>query len=112
LTALTDTAAVGHIERSDGKPGIAASQDLSERRYTKPCAQFVNGVRVGFGFVFERTCRPENCSTCGQDGNLMHNECRLFDFKSHQDVVLRSKQAIDDEMKETGAIVSGFLGYC
>lgn len=104
LTSLDDQAALGtrqlqDLEEHDRDKAIEL--DLISRRYTKPCARFMNGVRVGFGFKFERACRPHTCQQdCGATDNLMHRLCRITDFKRHQDVLLRSPEAVErDELK-------------
>ncbi|ORY31449.1 golgi-body localization protein domain-domain-containing protein [Naematelia encephala] len=116
LTALNDAATSGenHIpasaipQRERGR----ADQSLIERRYTKPCARFVNGVRVGFGFAFERTCRPHTCKEqCGETENVFHRACRFFDFKQHQEVILRSPEAIERDEQEIGRSIDSYEGF-
>jgi hypothetical protein len=111
---LHDNAAMGSELRPDNQPTpdeidqSKVNEAMIERRYTKPCARFLNGVRVGFGFRFERTCRPWNCEEhCGDTDNLFHRQCRLFEFKKHQQVILRSPEALKREEEEAGH-VSGF----
>jgi hypothetical protein len=109
LTALNDNAAMGSEHRPP-KTDVpldspAYDQALIERRYTKPCARFLNGVRVGFGFVLERTCRPWTCKgNCGGTENLFHRQCREFTFKRHQEVILRSPEAIEREEARLGRV--------
>lgn len=99
LTSLNDGDALGSEAKSEGE----AHQDersLIERRYTKPCARFLNGVRLGFGFRLERTCREWNCKQkCGEGSDLFHRLCRFWDFKDHQDVILKSAAAIEREKR-------------
>lgn len=108
LTALHDSAAIGssqndpHRRHQHDKDHL--EQNLIERRYTKPCARFLNGVRVGFGFVFERTCRPWNCDRCGGTDKLLHRQCRIFDFKRHQEVTLRSAEAVKRDEERLGRV--------
>lgn len=94
------------VSVEDGQ--LPSEQAMIERRYTKPCARFLNGVRVGFGFVFERTCRPWDCQeNCGHIGeargpkgpilNLFRRKCRIFEFKRHQEVILKSPDALKRE---------------
>lgn len=104
LTSLNDEAALGtqQLHDPDGlERERAIEHDLISRRYTKPCARFMNGVRVGFGFRFERTCRPHTCKEeCGGTDKLMHRLCRITEFKQHQEVILRSPDAVErDELK-------------
>ena len=95
-------------EQSDMK----TEKTLLERRYTKPCARFLNGVRVGFGFVFERTCRPWTCQRdCGATDNLLHRHCRFFEFKPHQAVVLRQAKALKAEEEKVGHPVDSYEGF-
>ncbi|KAK8858435.1 hypothetical protein IAR55_002662 [Kwoniella newhampshirensis] len=85
---------------------------LIERRYTKPCARFVNGVKVGFGFKFERTCRPWTCKEgCGSTMNLMHRQCHITHFKQHQQVILRSPDAVKRDEKRLGRSVDSYEGF-
>jgi hypothetical protein len=97
LAALNDHAALGVEQIIDENHAQTLEHALLDRRYTKPCARFMNGVRVGFGFSLERTCRPHSCKDEGCDSTaetLMHRSCRITDFKRHQDVILRNKQAV------------------
>lgn len=109
LTALSDARAIGN-ETSDGaharrEHALSTEQDMIQRRYTKPCARFVGGVRVGFGFRFERTCRPWSCKHgCGPTENLARRRCRLFTFKKHQDVIMRNPQAVEIAEQELGHV--------
>ena len=114
MTALKDDSVLGvehaHPEPDHDSGDLVEETSLIERRYTKPCARFMNGTRVGFGFRFERTCRPWSCEkNCGSTDVLMHRQCRIFDFKQHQDVILRSKEAVDRESERLGH-VSDSLG--
>ncbi|KAL7425083.1 Protein SABRE [Cryptotrichosporon argae] len=116
LTALKDGAAIGVDPNPAQSPATVraeggSEQDMIERRSTKPCARFLNGVRVGFGFKFERTCRPWSCAKCGSSENLMHRQCRLFEFKQHQDVILRSPEAIKKLEHEVGHPVDSYEGF-
>jgi len=102
---LNDRAALGTEQIVDPDRARKQEHELIGRRYTKPCARFMNGVRVGFGFALERTCRSHSCWEEGCDStakSLMHRKCRITDFKRHQDVVLRNKQAVhrDEERLE------------
>ncbi|WVW84477.1 hypothetical protein I302_106511 [Kwoniella bestiolae CBS 10118] len=121
LTALNDSAATGSPTRSDDTPSpgstITPGTDESEsslinRRYTKPCAKFVNGTKVGFGFGRERTCRPWDCACgCGDEDNHLHRKCRMFDFLPHQKVILRSPEAIRKEEERVGRPVDSYEGF-
>ncbi|WRT67617.1 uncharacterized protein IL334_004589 [Kwoniella shivajii] len=117
LTSLSDGAATGSPTRSEeaGTPGNELDESDSSmisRRYTKPCAKFVNGTRVGFGFAFERTCRPWNCQEgCGDTENHLHRKCRFFDFLPHQKVILRSAQALKKESDKLGRKVDSYEGF-
>ncbi|WVN88723.1 uncharacterized protein L203_103936 [Cryptococcus depauperatus CBS 7841] len=85
---------------------------LSEQRYTKICARFVNGVKVGFGFIFERTCRPWTCvGGCGNTNNLFHRRCRLFDFVPHQNVALKSPEALRKLENFLGRTPDSYEGF-
>ncbi|WVQ72821.1 hypothetical protein IAR50_002381 [Cryptococcus sp. DSM 104548] len=116
LAPFHDGAAIGNNRNRERHRGQSQDrqesgdfeQSLIERRYTKPCARFVNGVKVGFGFKFERTCRPWTCDTCGKSENVMHRQCRLFNFKQHQDVHLRSSAAIAKDEKRLGRKVDSY----
>ncbi len=93
LTAFLDTAATGSRPDTHPDAGKSASElpKLLDRRLNKTCAKFVNGVRVGFGFVFERTCRQHTCEAgCMVDAPT----CRYFDLLSHHKVVLRTPESI------------------
>ncbi|BEI90738.1 uncharacterized protein CcaverHIS019_0308080 [Cutaneotrichosporon cavernicola] len=72
LNELQDQAAVGISDDQPEMDEDEADRRLIERRSTKPCARFLNGVRFGLGFVFERTCRPWSCDKCGSTQNLLH----------------------------------------
>ncbi|ORX40254.1 golgi-body localization protein domain-domain-containing protein [Kockovaella imperatae] len=110
LSAAQDDQAIGRDSSPRNKSH--EQQDLIERRYTKPCAQYQNGVRVGFGFVFERTCRPWSCKeNCGSTENLLHRQCRIMEFKKHQDVILRSPAAIERDDKEAGHPTDSYEGF-
>jgi hypothetical protein len=56
--------------------------------YRKICAKFSSGVRVGVGFVPERSCGTE-CATCM--GSAFERRCRFFNFRPHFDVKLENK---------------------
>ncbi|WVR06215.1 hypothetical protein IAU60_003245 [Kwoniella sp. DSM 27419] len=117
LTALDDTAASGSTLRHEDIHDPAEHNDESEasliqRRYTKPCARFVNGTRVGFGFILERTCRPWSCKRdCGETENLLHRQCHEFSFKRHQDVKLRSADAIKRDSEQSGLPADSYEGF-
>jgi hypothetical protein len=103
LTAFLDTAATG--SKPDAGPNASKSSSelpkLLDRRLNKTCAKFVNGVRVGFGFVFERTCRPHTCKAgCKAESPT----CRHFDFLSHHQVVLRTPEAILADVVALGRV--------
>ena len=118
LTSLRDGAAVGNHAREESHTKRNNEDGpLVERRYTKPCARFVNGVRVGFGFRFERTCRNHTCSNdCpfspSPEGShalldrnqLLERPCRMFDFIPHQKVTLISNEAWERKAKELGRV--------
>ncbi|KAK4684426.1 hypothetical protein P7C73_g5753, partial [Tremellales sp. Uapishka_1] len=113
LTALHDGAAIGSniLTKTPSDPD-EESVNLGDRRYTKPCARFLNGVRVGFGFALERTCRPHTCvHDCGSTENLMHRQCRIFDFKPHQEIILRSKEAVDRDCARLGRAIDSYEGF-
>jgi hypothetical protein len=78
---------------------------LLDRAGNKTCAKFVNGVRVGFGFVFERTCAPHSCmGTCDHAGQ--GPACRIFDFIRHNEVTLRTKESVVAESVTLGRVSS------
>lgn len=114
LAALNDHAALGVEQVIDENHAQTLEHALLDRRYTKPCARFMNGVRVGFGFSLERTCRQHSCKDEGCDStaeSLMHRSCRITDFKRHQDVILRNKQAVQrDEARLERVSVCGGIG--
>ncbi|WVQ96789.1 hypothetical protein IAU59_003896 [Kwoniella sp. CBS 9459] len=117
LTSLNDDAASGSTFHEDIYPEGDEEYDESDswlirRRYTKPCARFVGGTRVGFGFVYERTCRPWNCQRdCGDTDNLLHRQCHEFGFIQHQKVKLRSPDAIKREEQRLGHPVDSYEGF-
>ncbi|OCF43955.1 hypothetical protein I317_02225 [Kwoniella heveanensis CBS 569] len=117
LTSLNDDAASGGTAHDDmyieGDEEYDESDSwLIRRRYTKPCARFVGGTRVGFGFVYERTCRPWNCRRdCGDTDNLLHRQCHEFGFIQHQKVKLRSPEAIKREEHRLGHPVDSYEGF-
>lgn len=92
------------------RSGMESEEELIRRRYTKPCARFLGGVRVGFGFRFERTCREWSCRhNCGATENLARRRCRIFDFKKHQDVIMRNPQAVEQAEQELGHVSSTLI---
>ena len=102
---MIDNAATGtHADgNSDAGKPAAKLPTLLERRGTKTCARFVGGVRVGFGFKFERTCRDHDCdSDCR--GGLSERRCRWFHFKPHYEVKMRSKEAVDAQSRELNRV--------
>lgn len=55
--------------------------------------------------MFERTCRPWTCQNhCGATDNLFHRQCRVFDFKRHQEVILRSSEAVERAEQQSGHV--------
>ncbi|WWD18325.1 hypothetical protein CI109_102775 [Kwoniella shandongensis] len=101
-----------HHQNGGNEEEDESDSHLIERRYTKPCARFVNGVKVGFGFKFERTCRPWTCNEgCGPTMNLMHRQCHITQFRQHQQVVLRSPEAIKKDEKRLGRPVDSYEGF-
>lgn len=107
LDALNDRAALGTEQIIDPDQANKQEHTLISRRYTKPCARFMNGVRVGFGFALERTCRSHSCKDESCDSSaksLMHRKCRITDFKRHQDVILRNKQAVQRDKERLGRV--------
>ncbi|WWC88836.1 uncharacterized protein L201_003751 [Kwoniella dendrophila CBS 6074] len=121
LTAMNDSAATGSPTRSDDTPGTPgyhnhdhdeSETSLINRRYTKPCAKFVNGTKVGFGFGRERTCKPWDCrGGCGDTENHLDRKCRSFDFIPHQKVILRSPEAIKKLEKQLGRPFDSYEGF-
>lgn len=85
-----------------GKPA-AKLPSLLDRRGTKTCARFVGGVRVGFGFKFERTCRDHTCDNDCR-GGLSERRCRMFDFKPHHQVKMRTKDVVESQSRELGRV--------
>lgn len=112
LTAAAKGAAVGETRAPCGNAIVDEFEPLDDRferaitrEYTKPCARFVGGIRIGFGFVFERTCRPWNCTQgCGDTEKLGRRHCRFFDFKKHQDVILRNAEAVERSEHDAGHV--------
>lgn len=115
LTSLNDDAALGtqQLHDPDGiERARAIEHDLISRRYTKPCARFMNGVRVGFGFRFERSCRPHSCAEdCGGTDKLMHRLCRITNFKQHQEVILRAPDAVERDELKLGRVRASLREY-
>lgn len=64
--------------------------------YQKICAKFSSGVRVGVGFVLERSCGTE-CTTC--TGLAFEHQCRFFNFHPHFDVKLENRKSISPTIK-------------
>jgi hypothetical protein len=100
---MIDKAATGSHSDPHSDAGKPARQlpGLLDRRGTKTCARFVGGVRVGFGFRFERTCRDHSCSNECR-GDLSERRCRLFEFKPHYQVKLRSKDVVEADARQCG----------
>ncbi|WWC70580.1 uncharacterized protein I206_104531 [Kwoniella pini CBS 10737] len=123
LTALNDSAATGSSIHSDDSAspqtpmanGVDTDEpesSLIDRRYTKPCAKFVGGTKVGFGFGRERTCRPWNCEQgCGDTDDPLHRKCRIFDFLPHQKIILKSPEVVRREEKRLGRTVDSYEGF-
>jgi hypothetical protein len=111
LSFLHDAAAVGAdvelpVEHGD------AERAIIERRSRKPCARFLNGIRFGLGFKFERTCRPWSCTKgCGDTMNLLHRQCRIFDFKPHNEVTLYSPDHVKRAVAEAGHPMDSYEGF-
>lgn len=92
--------------------GLEIGDGESQRQYIKPCARFVGGIRIGFGFRFERTCRPWNCTEgCGNTSHLARRKCRHFDFKRHQDVILRNREAVKEEEEKLDHVSPNSVQY-
>lgn len=110
LSAYIDNAATGVIDdnhlRDDDDDGVK----LLDRRGNKTCAKFVNGVRVGFGFRFERTCRPYNC-TEGCTGDPSDRKCRIFDFRPHHSVKLINKESLERKSASLDHTLDSFEGF-
>lgn len=111
---MEDNAAVGEDPQlKQSTPSENSQREISiiERRYAKTCARFQNGVRVGFGFRFEHTCRPWNCKEhCGSTPVLFHRQCRLFESIPHQQVVLRSPDSSERLEKKLGRVSTALVG--
>lgn len=60
----------------------------ASRQPQKIVAKLVNGVRIGLGFMLERTCRAD-CTKCPKDADAFHRSCRIYEFKPHYQVALR-----------------------
>ncbi|CDZ98518.1 Uncharacterized conserved protein [Phaffia rhodozyma] len=87
-------------QKAMGNPDPDSDDDVNvEREYhprskkilRKICAKFTNGARVGWGFMIERTCGDE-CESCS--GPPLQRKCRMFDFKPHYTVVMKTPEAI------------------
>ena len=112
LGFLHDAAAVGIDVETPMAQGGDADRAVIERRSRKPCARFLNGVRFGLGFVFERTCRPWTCvHGCGETDNLLHRQCRIFDFKPHNQVTLFSPEAVERAEAALGHPADSYEGF-
>lgn len=109
MVVIPDLSAAPRPVPPESPPPAETDEQRIRRQYTKPCAQFVGGIRIGFGFRFERTCRPWNCTEgCGDTEHTARRQCRFFDFKRHQDVILRNKEAVERAEKQLGHVsVSG-----
>lgn len=111
LGFLHDAAAVG-VKVDTPSNADAADRAVIERRSRKPCARFTNGIRFGLGFRFERTCRAWSCEKgCGETENLLHRQCRIFDFKPHNEITLRSPEAIERAEAEAGHTIDSYEGF-
>lgn len=111
LTAYIDTAATGTAPSNAGsasKPSVDLP-GLLDRRGNKTCASWIGGVRVGFGFRFERTCRPHSCENgCkAEDEGGSGNICRLWDFKPHHQVILRTPEVVKADSERIGRVSEG-----
>lgn len=106
LSAVDDAQTGDHAARVRARANLASTEEeMVKRRYTKPCARFIGGVRVGFGFRFERTCRPWSCAHgCGETENIARRRCRIFNFKNHQDVIMRNPQAVERAEQDLGHV--------
>lgn len=65
-------------------------------------------MRFGLGFVFERTCRWWSCNKCGKTENLLHRQCRIFDFRPHNTVVLKNPKVAERLALEAGHPVDSY----
>lgn len=114
LTNYDDKAAVGMESPMTVDPTDAAEADRKyiEKKSIKPCARFLNGIRFGIGFRFERTCRPWSCHRgCGDTMNLLHRQCRIFDFIPHQAVRLRRADVVEKMEADVGHAVDSYEGF-
>ncbi|KAG9015450.1 hypothetical protein FRB94_000054 [Tulasnella sp. JGI-2019a] len=66
------------------------SQGLAPRKLLKVCVKLTHGIRLGLGFVFERACGAECVKEGCRSKTAFERQCRLFDFRPHYRVALRS----------------------
>ncbi|KAG8925646.1 hypothetical protein FRC01_009884 [Tulasnella sp. 417] len=85
------------------KESVAGSRLSTSRKLVKICAKLTNGVRLGFGFALERTCRSD-CRSCGSAPAFL-KQCRFFTFKPHYEVALKVPP------KNGGPIQDSFEGF-
>ncbi|KAL0949429.1 hypothetical protein HGRIS_009489 [Hohenbuehelia grisea] len=101
LTAAIPTQETLHSAARTSSP-LPGSNDISHFR--KVCAKLSSGVRLGIGFLMERSCGPE-CLVCS--GSPFHRRCRIFSFRPHYDVKLEKKVAVP-ERKASDDSYNGF----
>ncbi|KAF8341579.1 RNA pol II promoter Fmp27 protein domain-containing protein [Cantharellus anzutake] len=96
LKRFSDAAAVGLTEPADEVH--SSSSNPSRRRPVKGkvVAKFNNGVRMGMGFLFER-------SVDGSHNGPISEEARIFHFRPHYDVKLRDPQSCSDPTQDSYA---------
>lgn len=72
----------------DGDESTFGDESVSQKHRGKIVAKFEDGVQMGLGFIFEAK------SSAG-DNPGQTEEARVFDFKPHYQVALRSPNGAD-----------------
>ncbi|KDQ20607.1 hypothetical protein BOTBODRAFT_124283 [Botryobasidium botryosum FD-172 SS1] len=100
---------VGEAIPSDSYNDPFVSPNI-ERKPVKLCAKLTNGVRMGLGFQFERTCGAE-CTRC-TGADAFHKQCRYFTFKPHYGVQLQySPESLEGSRDSFAGFRSDFIHF-
>ncbi|KAG8929196.1 hypothetical protein FRC02_005895 [Tulasnella sp. 418] len=86
LKHFEEGSSASSVDQESLKLSPANPFSRSKRKLAKICAKLTNGVRLGLGFILERTCGPE-CRMC-RGKSAFSKRCRFFNFKPHYKVEL------------------------